>query len=59
MENLNDTYVTNKLITLKYLLEEEVAALRSVLCEWDHDKDCFLQMKKADRLREAFESLDL
>ena len=59
MENLNDTYETNKLITLKYLLEEEVAALRSVLSEWDHDKDCFLQMNKADRLRDAFESLDV
>lgn len=32
------------------LLEMEVEALRSVLSEWDADKNCYIMMNKADAI---------
>lgn len=39
------------------LLEQEVAALRSVLSEFDGDKSEYLQMNKADNLEAVRNSL--
>lgn len=46
------------LITLIKLLEDEVQCLRSVLSEYDEDKSHFVQMKRADILRAAIETLE-
>jgi hypothetical protein len=39
------------------LLELLVEALRSVLSEWDADKSCYTQMRKADAIQEVLWSL--
>lgn len=44
--------------TIIFLLKEEVAALRSVLSEWDTDKSCYLQWQKAENLRHVLEDLE-
>lgn len=46
-----------KLLTQVSLLELEVACLRSVLSEWEHDKSCFIQMTRADDLRRVIEEI--
>lgn len=46
------------LLSLLYLLQEEVDALRSVLSEWEQDKDCFIQYNRAAALRSAIELLE-
>lgn len=43
--------------TLIYLLQEEVECLRSVLSEWEHDKDCYTQYVRARIFRDAIEAL--
>lgn len=45
---------TLSLNTRVELLEMEVAALRSVLSEWDEDKNCYGQFIKANVIREIF-----
>ena len=40
-----------------YLLEEEVDCLRSVLSEWEEDKNCFTQWMRAEDLRRVIESI--
>lgn len=46
------------LITIIYLLIEEVHCLRSVLSEFDGNKSEFVQMNRADILRQAIETLE-
>lgn len=46
------------LITLIYLLQQEVQALRSVLSEWDLTKDCYVQWHHAEAMKVAIESME-
>jgi hypothetical protein len=46
------------LITVIKLLTEECDCLRSVLSEWDTDKNCFVQMNRAEILMQARETLE-
>lgn len=48
-----------KLMAIIYLLEQEVACLRSVLSEYDENKNHFIQMNCADNFRAALDSLRL
>ena len=43
-----------RLKAIVWLLEQEIEALRSVLSEWDCDKMEYLQMHKAEAIRELF-----
>lgn len=47
---MNDLSLTTKI----ELLEMEIEALRSVLSEWDEDKNCYHQFLKANAIREIF-----
>jgi len=42
---------------LIYLLKKEIACLRSVLSEWDEDKDCYLQWNRAEAIRVVLENM--
>jgi len=42
---------------LIYLLKKEIACLRSVLSEWDDDKDCYLQWNRAEAIRVVLENM--
>lgn len=46
------------LLTLIYLLMEEVLCLRSVLSEFEGDKSEYVQMNRAEILRAAIETLE-
>lgn len=46
------------LITLLYLYEQESQALRSVLSEWEENKNHFTQWLKAEDLRRVIEGLE-
>jgi hypothetical protein len=46
------------LLSLCYLLQEEVDALRSVLSEWDENKQHFVQWIRAENLRRVTEDLE-
>lgn len=45
------------MITLLFLLKKENQALRSVLSEWEEDKNCYVQMILADDLRRVIETI--
>lgn len=46
------------LITIISLLKEEAQCLRSVLSEFDGDKQEFVQMNRANMLKDARETLE-
>jgi hypothetical protein len=46
------------LLTMIYLLSQEVISLRSVLYEYDGDKSEYLQMNRAELIREVIEHLE-
>lgn len=47
------------LMVLIYLLQQEVAALRSVLSEFETDKkECYTQWTQAEIMRQAIETME-
>lgn len=46
------------IVAFVYLLKQEVEALRSVLSEWENDKDCYVMWRRAEDLRAIIESLE-
>lgn len=46
------------LLTLLYLMQEEIKCLRSVLSEWNHDTSSYVQSTQADILKNARETLE-
>lgn len=46
------------LLTIIKLMSEEIDCLRSVLSEWEHEKDCFVQFNRAEIFKAARETLE-
>jgi len=55
---MNTTERERQLLALIVLMQQELDCLRSVLSEWEHDKDCFVQWNRAEIFRHARECME-
>lgn len=46
------------LLALIHLMQKEIECLRSVLSEWDQDKNCYVQFTRAEKFEAARETME-